>query len=201
MKRGAKNEGGLYLIDVTLTPITWIIAPRVDKLVVQRYIQAGYFKDEEAKHLDRVFPRALVDGKPVPIILKKWIHAAMWRACELMGIDKELARRFVIIDDNDFPVDFIVIPGEPLRHRRVVFLGKESRSTEYFEFIDNTFKLKFKVVTDVDPATFCNILYGAGKIGIMAYTRHGYGKFTIEVKVSEYKGKISRELFNYLVSK
>ena len=163
-----------YVVEVTVAPETWIIAPLMPEEQVERYVRKGWL-DEEGRHLDRCWPRN-TDGKPV--IFKLWLLQVLKRAARRLGIPREKLE-FDIIDDDGVPVQYIVIPEKPLRYRRRV-----KDTTETFEYIDSTFTLKFRVLTKY-PKEFIECLRLAGKIGIMARTKHGYGKFrVVDVKVS-----------------
>ena len=167
------------VLTVTITPETWIIAPLVTKEQLERWREVGWI-DDEGLHLDRAFPRS---SQGLPIIFRKWLRAPMIKACrQLADVDfercREVVNTFSIIDDSGSPVEHVVIPRPPLRYRRYVLPGK----TEFFEYVDSTTKLTFRVVTK-DPKLFVQVLALAGKIGLMSKTSYGYGKFSVSVKV------------------
>ncbi len=162
---------------VEMVPETWIIAPLSTKEQLERYHRRGWI-DEEGMHLDRAFPRNS-DGKP--IIFKMWLRACLRRAIEKLGMDRKILE-FSIIDEQGIPVEYIIIPEKPLRYRRPIIARKEA--SEYFEYIDGTYTLTFIVETKY-PKEFIQALAVAGKIGIMARSKKGYGKFKIRIKPIE----------------
>ena len=137
------------------------------------------------------------------MIYRLWLRAALRRACEALGYPEEVKKRvlgFSIVDDRGMPVEYVVIDDEPLRYRRVVFTvdkkclksGKPreqctTTTTEYYEYIDATYELRFRVRVPSDVVReFAAALGLAGRIGIMSRTRHGYGKFrVVEVRTVE----------------
>jgi len=169
---------GKYLVEVTLIPETWIIAPIVTEEQLRRWYQKGWISEEDL-HLDRAFPRN-ADGKPV--IFKLWLLSPMKKACDKLGYPRDVVR-FSIIEDN-IPVEYIVIPDKPLKYRRVILT--ERPSTETFEYIDSTYELKFTAET-MFPKEFVEVLTVAGKIGLMGRTKVGFGKFRARFKVAEKK--------------
>ena len=164
------------VIKVSLTPETWIIAPICTKQQLQRYYEKGWITEEDRDHLDRAFPR---DHEGRPVIFKLWLLSPMKRACDKLGYPKSVLD-FSIVDEKGFPVEYIVIPDKPLTYRRAI-LG-ESRSTEYYEYIDGTYTLEFTVKTR-HPKELCEILNAAGRIGLMARSNKGFGKFRVSFKV------------------
>jgi len=182
------------IIEVTLIPETWIIAPLVTEQQLRRWYEKGWINDEDL-HLDRsagwlthphspgrAFPRS-ADGRP--IIFKLWLLAPMKRACDKLGYSRSVLG-FSIIDDHGFPVEYVEIPDQPLKYRRVILGPKQS--TEYFEYIDSTYELKFRVKTRY-PKEFCEILNAAGRIGLMARSGKGFGKFRVSFKVETLKNQ------------
>jgi len=169
------------IIEVTLIPETWIIAPLVTEQQLRRWYEKGWINDEDL-HLDRAFPRS-ADGRP--IIFKLWLLAPMKRACDKLGYSRSVLN-FSIIDDHGFPVEYVEIPDQPLKYRRVILGPKQS--TEYFEYIDSTYELKFRVKTRY-PKEFCEILNAAGRIGLMARSGKGFGKFRVSFKVETLKNQ------------
>ncbi len=176
----------IFVVDVVISPETWIIAPYVTREQLQRWRALNWI-DDEGLHLDRAFPRN-ADGKPV--ILKLWLRAAMIRACRQLYSDKSsefetcraVVNSFSIVDESLTPVEYIVISDQPLRYRRSIG-GTKSGSragfkTEFFEYIDSTYRLRFLALTD-NPKLFAEILQVAGKIGLLAKTKWGYGKFRV----------------------
>lgn len=183
-KRSIVSRNAVAVADVLLVPETWIIAPIITKQQLQHYYDMGWIDDDALNHLDRAFPR---NSKGQPIILKHWLLSPMKTAIRMIGLDGEIqlvARKFNIVDDTGFPVDYIVIDKQPLRYRRVILNeNKEPQSTEYFEYIDSTFRLRFKVsIYDKALAeNFREIMEAAGKVGLMGRTARGFGKFRVEV--------------------
>jgi hypothetical protein len=167
------------VITVTIVPDTWILAPVVTKEQLKRWRELGWI-DDEGLHLDRAFPR---DSQGRAIIFRKWLRAPMIRACQQLSVDFERCRdvvnNFSIVDESGMPVEYIVIPKPPLRYRRYIMPGK----TEYFEYIDSTTPLTFRVVTK-DPKLLLQVLALAGRIGLMSRTKYGYGKFSVRAELS-----------------
>jgi len=160
---------------IKMVPVTWIIAPLATKEQVERYVKKGWL-DEEGRHLHRVFPR---DNNGKPFIFKMVLRSAVNQVVQELKLNRELVN-FQILDDKDNAIDYVVIPETPLRYRRCIRSKEETRTTESFEYIDGTFELYFKVKT-VNSKEFVEALVLAGKKGIFSRTKHGYGKFTIEV--------------------
>ena len=169
--------GQEFLIKITVVPETWIIAPLMPKEQIERYVSKGWIDSDVGQHLDRCWPRN-VDGRPV--IFKLWLLQVLKRAARRLGIARDKLE-FDIIDEDGVPVQYIVIPDKPLVYKR-----KVNNAVEVFEYIDSTFTLKFTVLTRY-PKEFIECLKLAGKIGLMARTKHGYGKFRIiDVKAAPY---------------
>ena len=170
-------------IEVRLVPETWIIAPVMPKDQLLRYAEKGWLDREVAEHLDRAFPRNS-EGKP--IIFKIWLEAPMKRALRKLGYTKKVLDFHIV--QGEVPVEYVVIPDKPLIYRRVILTDKPS--TEMFEYIDSTYEIKFTVLTEY-PKMFMDTLALAGRIGIMARSHKGFGKFVVSYNVimSETKGK------------
>jgi CRISPR/Cas system CSM-associated protein Csm3 (group 7 of RAMP superfamily) len=172
----------MTILEVKLTPKTWIKAPLAMKEQVKRYLAKGWIpRDYES--LDRVFPRTS-DGKP--FIPKIWFEAAMVRAAKILGVDTRFARdgwRIVEkIGEKYLPVNYVEIPEQPLVYMRTIAGVKQSM--EVFEYIDGTFTLPFHVeIDEKDLDKFMATLKVAGELGMMSMTKKGYGKFTCEVGI------------------
>jgi len=170
------------LLQITIKPETWIIAPIVTKEQLSRWHRFGWI-DDEGLHLDKAFPRNS-EGKP--FILKLWIRAPMMRACEKLAkrgeIDlekcREIANNMEIIDENGRELNYIVINEKPLRYRKLI--GKTGKTT-FYEYIDSTYELKFLAEAS-DPITLAKILAEAQSIGLMSGTKKGYGKFRVSIE-------------------
>jgi len=167
------------VLEVVLVPETWIIAPAATREQLRRYAERGWISAEDAEHLDRAFPR---DAEGRPVILKHWLLAPMKRAAQLLGLPRH-ALEFSIVDERGLPVEYVVVPGQPLRYRRIVLLP-DRKSTEYFEYIDSTFELRFRVRTRY-PREFAEALAAAGRIGLMARTGRGFGKFRVRIQLQQ----------------
>ena len=163
-------------ISVEIIPVTWIIAPIVEEEQLRAWKEKGWI-DEEKIHLDRAFPR---DFEGRPFIPKSWLKAPLTRVVKKYNLPKQKVLDFDIIDDEGYVINYITIPREPLAYRR--HIGGEKPSTEYFEYIDGTYTLSFKVVTK-HPKEFIQALIIAGKeVGLMSRTKWGYGRFKVSVK-------------------
>ncbi|MCR6693051.1 MAG: hypothetical protein MRT15_11710 [archaeon YNP-LCB-003-016] len=172
----------MTILQIRLTPKTWIRAPLAMKEQVRRYLAKGWVPSDY-ESLDRVFPRTS-DGKP--FIPKIWFEAAMVRAARHLGIDTRFARdgwRIVRkVGEKYFPVNYVEIPERPLVYMRTIAGVKQS--LEVFEYIDGTFTLQFEVeVDEKDLDKFMALLKVAGELGMMSMTKKGYGKFTCEVGI------------------
>ena len=173
---------GPTLLKITIVPETWILAPSMPKDQLQRWRECGWI-DEDGLHLDRAFPR---NSQGLPVIFRKWLRAPMVRACQELAksegveLDKcrELVNTFSIVGDDGVATEYVVIPKQPLRYRRYVAPGK----SEYFEYIDSTTQMTFNVVCK-DPKLFLKVLSIAGRVGLMARTKYGYGKFSVKVEI------------------
>jgi len=169
------GDGGVVL-EVELTPVTWVIAPIVEEQQLRAWFEMGWI-DEEKLHLDRAFPRD-ADGKP--FIPKSWLKAPMTRVVKKYDLSKKKVLSFDILDEEDYVANYITIPREPLTYRRHV--GGDKPTTEYFEYIDGTYRLTFRVATTY-PKEFVQTLTIAGKeVGMMSRTKWGYGRFKVTVK-------------------
>jgi hypothetical protein len=170
------------LLQITIKPETWIIAPIATKEQLSRWHKLGWI-DDEGLHLDKAFPRNS-EGKP--FLLKLWIRAPLIRACEKLAkrgeIDLEKCREVVnnmeIVDENGREMNYIVINEKPLRYRKII--GKTGKTT-FYEYIDSTYEIKFLAETS-DPITLMKILAEAQSIGLMSGTKKGYGKFRVSVE-------------------
>ena len=163
-------------ISVEIIPVTWIIAPIVEEEQLRAWKEKGWI-DEEKIHLDRAFPR---DSDGRPFIPKSWLKAPLTRVVKKYNLPKQKILNFDIVDDEGYVINYITIPREPLAYRR--HIGGEKPSTEYFEYIDGTYTLSFKVVTK-HPKEFIQALIIAGKeVGLMSRTKWGYGRFKVSVK-------------------
>jgi hypothetical protein len=170
------------LLQITIKPETWIVAPIVTKDQLVRWHKLGWI-DDEGLHLDKAFPRNS-EGKP--FLLKLWIRAPLIRACEKLAkkeeIDLEKCREVVnnmeIVDESRREMNYIVINDKPLRYRKII--GKTGKTT-FYEYIDSTYEIKFLAETS-DPVTLAKILAEAQSIGLMSGTRKGYGKFRVSVE-------------------
>jgi hypothetical protein len=173
----------MVILEVKITPKTWVRAPVATKEQVKRYVQKGWISQED-EGIDRVFPRTN-EGKP--FIPKIWLEACMVRASKMLGINTKFSRtgwRIVKkVGTLYIPTGYIEIPETPLKYSRAI-LGEERPTKEVFEFIDGTYTLTFLVETD-EPTKFIDVLGLAGEVGIMSITGKGYGKFTAEVRVLE----------------
>lgn len=165
---------GMQILEIKLVPETWIIAPYATQEQVRRYIEKGWLAEED-EHLDRVFPR---NSKGEAFIFRLWLRSPLNQVVSKNNLDRKLLD-FRIIDENGFDVNYIKIPGKPLKYRRSIDIGNK-KTTEFFEYIDGSFELKFNVATP-KPKEFIQALTLAGKIGLLSRTKHGYGKFNIEV--------------------
>mgnify|MGYP000504069756 CR=1 FL=1 len=161
---------------VKIIPLTWIIAPLVNREQLERWHKAGFI-DDEGLHLDRAFPR---DSNGKPIIFRIWLRGAMNRALEKMKKADRSVLDFRIVDEKGLPIDYITINDKPLRYRRFINVGKK-QTTEFFEYVDGTYTLSFLVETP-KPKEFLEVLSIAGEIGLMSRTKHGFGKFKVEVE-------------------
>jgi len=171
-----RNEVKEAEITVEITPITWIIAPIVEEEQLEAWREKEWIDDEKL-HLDRAFPRDC-DGKP--FIPKSWIKAVLTRVVKKYNLHKQKVLDFDIVDDDGYVTNYITIPRTPLAYRR--HIGGEKPSTEYFEYIDGTYTLEFKVRTPY-PKEFIEALTIAGKeIGLMSRSKWGYGRFKVVVK-------------------
>jgi len=184
VKEGTESP---VLIKVTIVPETWILAPAVTKEQLQRWKEVGWINDEDL-HLDRAFPR---NSQGLPVIFRKWLRAPMIRAClELSRNEKvsfercrDMVNNFSIVDDSGIPTEYIVIPKKPLKYRRYVSPGR----SEFFEYIDSTTQMVFNVITK-EPELLSKVLAIAGRIGLMARTKYGYGKFSVKVDLRTLTG-------------
>ena len=166
---------------ITIIPKTWIIAPYMSKEQVERWIQAGCV-DRDYIHVDRAFPR---NDECKPIIYKLWIEAPMKRACRRLGLPTEIATSWSIVDENKNEVNYAVIPDKPLIYKRSIHKLNDKgevvkKTLEVLEYIDFTYKITF---TAKVPAKhydkFKLVLTEAGKIGLLAKTNKGYGRFKV----------------------
>jgi len=175
---GSGKEGEEDIIEVTIIPVTWIIAPLVTKEQLKRWYKAKWIDDDDL-HLDRAFPR---DYKGDAIIFRFWLESPMVKVARSLGKPEllKVARDWEIIDENGFPINYLKI-GKPLKYRRVI-LSENKQTTEYFEYIDGTYRLPMRVRTKW-AKEFIMLITMAGSVGIMARTKHGYGKFNVEVKI------------------
>jgi len=175
VKNKNKNDNEVVL-EIEIRPVTWIIAPLVEEEQLKAWREKGWI-DEEKLHLDRAFPRDC-DGKP--FIPKSWIKAVLTRVIQKYNLQRQKVMSFNIVDDEGYIVNYITIPKRPLTYRR--HIGGEKPSTEYFEYLDGTFILKFKVVTR-HPKDFIEALIIGGKdVGLLSRTKWGYGRFKVLVK-------------------
>jgi len=164
------------VLEIEITPKTWIIAPIVEEEQLKAWREKGWIDDEKL-HLDRAFPRDS-DGKP--FIPKSWLKAPLTRVVKKYNLPKQKVLDFDIVDDEGYIINYITIPREPMAYRR--HIGGERPSTEYFEYIDGTYTLSFKVVTK-HPKELIQALIIAGKeVGLMSRTKWGYGRFKVSVK-------------------
>ena len=185
MSRGGRlKEGNKDIIELTIVPITWIISPLVTKEQLERWHELGWI-DDDALHLDRAFPR---DYEGNAIIFRFWLEAPMAKVAKSLDNPTyaKVARDWEIVDEHGFPINYIKI-GKPLRYRRVILTGNK-RTTEYFEYIDGTYYLPLRVRTKW-PKEFITLIALAGRIGIMARTKHGYGKFHVIHGIAKPKKK------------
>ena len=167
------------LIEVTITPITWIVAPHLSEEQLMRYAERGWIDVELAKHLDRAFPR---DYRGQPIIFKHWLESPIVRACVKLGYEKRIGRNWEIIDDKGFPINYVVIPEKPLVYRRAVLT--ERSTMEVFEYIDSTYTLKFLAkVPTANAKKWCEAINYSGRIGLLSRTKKGFGKYKVELKI------------------
>ena len=166
MGRAARVEQGVQpaIFEVELVPETWIIAPRCEGEFLKRW---GL--DES---LDRAFPRD-PDGRA--IFYKIWLESALVRAARMLGIDARVARDWEILDEHGIPVNYIVIPDKPLVYTRFIEQPNGQGTAERFEYIDGSFKLRFRVRTR-HPREWVELAALAGKLGVMARRAKGYGK-------------------------
>jgi len=173
---GRGRNGKKQEIVIEIIPETQIIAPIITQRQLERYIKMGWL-EEEAIHLDRAFPRNS-EGKA--IIYKRWLNSPIRK---LYGngnappIEKRELLNYDIIDEQGFPVNYIVIDEMPLRYRRPI-IG--TNHTMYYEYIDSTYKLRARILTAY-PKELVSALILAGKIGIMQGTKEGFGKFRVTV--------------------
>ncbi len=181
------------IIGVELIPLTWIVAPYVTEEQLKAWREKGWI-DNEGLFLDRAFPR---DYLGRPFIFRFWLESPMVRAARLLNMDSKIGRDWRIIDIINLerlevvPTDYIIIPRKPLRYRRVVFSGK-STTTQFFEYIDSTFSLRFNVLAS-KPADFRRVMIKAGEIGMMAMSKHGYGRFTVKFIEPFTRGEVEEE--------
>ena len=177
-------------LKIILTPMTKIIGPeKASKESVKRWIERGWIRkefEEEYEHIDRVFPR---DYEGYPYITKEQFAAPIRRVCKKRGIDsREIIEKFDIVDEDNFPVNYIRIPEYPLVASRAILdidSGKPE-TLETYEYIDSTFKIPILIETTMNPLEFSAILAEAGKrYGLFGKTKKGYGLFVIEVLADE----------------
>jgi len=191
--KGEEKEEEVKTLEITIVPLTWIIAPLVTKEQLKRWHDKKWI-DDDGLHLDRAFPR---DCEGNAILFRFWLESPMVKVARTFKDPEKyhkVAREWEIIDEHGFPVNYVKI-GKPLRYRRVI-LAENKRTTEFFEYIDGTYYLTFKVRTKW-PKEFVELLASAGRIGIMARTKHGYGKFYVIVgrpkEVKEEKEEESKQ--------
>ena len=163
------------VLNLRLVPETWIIAPIVTKEQLNRYIAKGWLTDDDAAHLDRAFPR---NSRGEPIIFRMWLRSPLNQVVNKHNFDRNLLD-FRILDDKGIEVNYVVINDQPLRYRRNIEV-KGKKTTEYFEYIDGTYELNFKVKVN-NPKEFVEAFALAGRVGLLSRTKHGYGKFNIEI--------------------
>ena len=172
----------MTILQVKLTPRTWIKAPIATKEQVRRYIAKGWIS-KEVESLDRAFPRT-ESGKP--FIPKIWLEAAMVKAAKQLGVDSKFAREgwHIVkkVGDKWLDIDYIELEEQPLIYSRTI--GGVKPSMEVFEYIDGTFTVTFHVeVEEVNLQKFMQVLALAGELGMMSMTRKGFGKFKCEVGI------------------
>lgn len=108
-----------------------------------------------------------------------WLRAPINRVVKNNSEFSKKVLNFRIVDEKGDEIDYILIPGTPLKYRRSIEINGKA-TTESFEYIDGTFELEFIVKTKY-PTEFVKALALAGKIGLLSRTSYGYGKFKIEV--------------------
>lgn len=176
---------GESIVNVKLVPETWIIAPSVSKEQMQRYVDCGWFSQENI-HIDRAFPR---NHEGVPLIFRIWLRSPMNSVVTENGYDRNILD-FQIVDEEGNPINYVKVvkwdegqqdwvPDNPQIYRRSISSGK---TTETFEYIDGTYSIEFKIKTS-KPKELIEVLYHAGKTGLLSRTKHGYGKFVVECSV------------------
>lgn len=174
--RNTKKRESLLVVNII--PETQIIAPLMPKEQIKRYIQKGWM-DEDAINLNRAFWR---NSQGKPIIFKKWLDSPIRKLYrekpDLFKIPKNELLSYVIVDDEGFPVNYIVLDEQPLRYRRPI-IGKGI--AEYYEYIDSTYTLKAKILTKY-PKDLAVALNMAGRIGMNKGTSQGYGKFRVVIE-------------------